>query len=736
MAGSALLLLAVTALPALAKTFAGNQNASLPGFSPPGGVFTNALSLVLSAQSSGAVIRYTLDGSEPTNSSAVYSAPLQLAGSTIVKAQVFPANSAPGPTLSQSYTLLEPNLWSFDSNLPLVILNTFGQDIPHSSKVPVSARFIQPVDGRATLTGPADFDGRGLINVRGHTSLRYPKHSFHLKTRDDAGHPLKTPLLGFPKETDWVLYAPYPDKTLMRDVLAFELSNQMGRYATRTKFVEVFADESDGKLSRRNYLGVYVLEEKIKRDKHRVDVEKLTADDNAEPGITGGYVFKKDHADQVEMGRPNQLGMPMGHGGFTMNRPGYPTGPGGFPADPQGFLPPERGFAGNPDFQLPQGIRFLQPGQFVPGRGVTPPNFPLAPLNRPKVGPDGGQGERRDVFVPDRFQFFQNQGGDRTGREGVAGTEAIFYTRQANQFFYVEPKPGEITPAQKTWLKNHLDQFESVLYGPNFTDPAKGYAAFIDADSFIDQHLLIEVTKNIDGFRFSTFFYKERGDKIKMGPAWDWNLSFGNANGKQGELPEYWYWPQLDDQQYTWYRRLFEDPDFAQKYVDRWGELRTNVLASANLLKRVDELAGLLGESQRRNFRRWRIMGQMVWPNAYVGYTYQDEIDWMKQWIQARLEWIDRQFVSAPVFSFPDGHFVPGAQLVMQAPAGKIYYTADGSDPRSPGGGISPKAQLYTSPPTIQTGTTFFARALNGNRWSSPSHVAYPAEAVHTRSAN
>ena len=300
----------------------------------------------------------------------------------------------------------------------------------------------------------------------------------------------------------------------------------------------------------------------------------------------------------------------------------------------------------------------------------------------------------------------------------------------------MEPKPGEITPAQKTWLKNHLDQFESVLYGPHFADPAKGYAAFIDADSFIDQHLLIEVTKNIDGFRFSTFFYKERGGKIKMGPAWDWNLSFGNANGKQGEMPEYWYWPQLDDQQYTWYRRLFEDPDFAQKYVDRWGELRTNVLAAANLLKRVDELAGLLGESQRRNFRRWRIMGQMVWPNAYVGYTYQDEIDWMKQWIQARLEWIDRQFVAAPVFTCPDGRAVPGAQLVMQAPAGKVYYTADGSDPRSPGGGISPKAHPYTAPPTIQANTTFFARVLNGNRWSSPSHVAYPVEAVHTRSAN
>src|SRR5712692_716311 len=133
--GAAPLWIVVAALPALAKTSAGIQTASLPGFSPPGGVFTNTLSVVLSAQSSGAVIRYTLDGSEPTNSSAVYSAPLQLAGSKIVKAKVFPADSAPGPTLSQIYALLEQYLCCFDSNLPLVILNTFGQDIPHTRKV-------------------------------------------------------------------------------------------------------------------------------------------------------------------------------------------------------------------------------------------------------------------------------------------------------------------------------------------------------------------------------------------------------------------------------------------------------------------------------------------------------------------------------------------------------------------------------------------------------------------------
>jgi len=78
---------------------------------------------------------------------------------------------------------------------------------------------------------------------------------------------------------------------------------------------------------------------------------------------------------------------------------------------------------------------------------------------------------------------------------------------------------------------------------PIFRDPTNGYAAFIDVDSFIDHHWLVEATKNVDGFRFSTFYYKDRADKIHMGPIWDWNLAFGNVNGKQGWMPQYWYWP-------------------------------------------------------------------------------------------------------------------------------------------------------------------------------------------------
>ena len=205
-----------------------------------------------------------------------------------------------------------------------------------------------------------------------------------------------------------------------------------------------------------------------------------------------------------------------------------------------------------------------------------------------------------------------------------------------------------------------------------------------------------------------------------MEPPWDWNLSFGNANGKQGWLTEYWYWPQLVDQQYSWFRRLFEDPDFGQRYVDRWGQLSQTVFSVSNLHARIDAWAAHLAEAQQRNFERWPILGKRIWPNYYVGQTYADEVRWMKQWIAQRLAWISRQFVAAPaIASVQSG--APGRTVTLHPRAGAVYFTLDGTDPRLPGGGVSPKAQLYKEPIRLPPEAKLFARARYENRWSPPA---------------
>jgi hypothetical protein len=598
-----------------------------PKFSVPGGFYTNAVSVELSAKSKEGVVRYTLDGSEPTSASPEYSSPIKISEPTLLKAKFFGSDSSSSTTATEAYSLIEPDLAAFSSNLPLVILDTFGQRVPYGQKAPVVARFIDVKTGRSSLVGSPDFEGVGEINVRGHTSLRYPKHSYHFQTKQERVGSRKVALLGMPKESDWVLYAPYSDKSLMRDVLGYELSNEIGRYAARTRFVEVFLNESHGKLTQRSYLGIYVFEEKIKRGKNRVAIEKLTPEDNTEPSITGGYILKKDHSDQVD----------------------------------------------NPDESIP----IL-----------------------------GGSALRK---------------------------ESSFRSTHGSHFYYVEPKGDEITAQQKGWLKQYINRFEQALYGDDFKDPQAGYAAYIDPDSFIDHHLLVELSKNIDGFRFSTFYYKDRGGRLNMGPIWDWNLSFGNANARDGFNPEGWYWSQLDDRQYSWFRRLFQDPDFAQRYADRWGELRTNQFAIVKILARVDELAAQLNEAQARNFRRWRVLGRNVWPNAFVGQNFNDEVSFLKQWIRQRVEWMDQEFMFPPTFSTRGGTVKGGTKLELRARTGKVFYTLDGSDPRAPGGVVSKVASPYKSSIVLNDTTTVFCRATDGTRWSCPAvskfDISKPASA-------
>jgi hypothetical protein len=201
-----------------------------------------------------------------------------------------------------------------------------------------------------------------------------------------------------------------------------------------------------------------------------------------------------------------------------------------------------------------------------------------------------------------------------------------------------------------------------------------------------------------------------------MEPIWDWNLSFGNANGKQGQIAEYWYWPQLDDNQYSYYRRLFEDPDFGQRYLDRLGQLRATVFSNSNLMGRIDALVAEMGGAVGRNFERWPILSRRIWPNTFVGRSYEDEINYMKDFIRQRLEWIDRQFVAAPATARKR----PDEPLTLTASAGKIYYTLDGTDPRAPGGKVSDKALSYSAPLNLPKDARLFARAMNEERWSPP----------------
>jgi hypothetical protein len=218
-------------------------------------------------------------------------------------------------------------------------------------------------------------------------------------------------------------------------------------------------------------------------------------------------------------------------------------------------------------------------------------------------------------------------------------------------FQYEYPKHDEIVPQQMAYIQNYIKQFESVLSSTTYDDPVNGYAKYIDVDSFIDFLIVNEISRNVDGYRLSTFLYKDKesdGGKITMGPVWDFNLAFGNANYCQGAFTSGWAYdfnsvcPTDGWQVPFWWQRLLTDHNFKQKLGARWRQLRETTLKNSFINDYIDSLATVLkSEATARNFAKWPVLGTYVWPNEYVGPTYDSEVSWMKSWIGSRLLWLD-----------------------------------------------------------------------------------------------
>jgi len=167
--------------------------------------------------------------------------------------------------------------------------------------------------------------------------------------------------------------------------------------------------------------------------------------------------------------------------------------------------------------------------------------------------------------------------------------------------------------------------------------------------SFIDYFLVTELSKNVDGYRISTFLHKQhssQGGKLIAGPFWDYNIAWGNANYCEGNLTTGWEinfnsicggsW-----QNPFWWNRMLEDPLFANEVQCRWTELRSTILSNNALSTFIDSIGSQLMLPAERHFQQWPILGTYVWPNQYIGQTYQQELGYLKNWVLSRATWMD-----------------------------------------------------------------------------------------------
>jgi hypothetical protein len=202
-----------------------------------------------------------------------------------------------------------------DSNLPILVIETDnGAPIPDEPKVLGTMRIIWHPDGARNYLTDLDsaqflnYNGRIGIERRGSSSQQFQKKPYGFTTlQDDNVSNNNVSLLGLPEENDWVLNSLAYDQTGMRDALTYELSQQIGQYAPRWVYCEVMVNN--------DYKGLYVLMEKIKVDKNRVNIEKMDESCNQFPEVTGGYIVK---ADKTTGGDPVAWTMP-GYGGGWWN---------------------------------------------------------------------------------------------------------------------------------------------------------------------------------------------------------------------------------------------------------------------------------------------------------------------------------------------------------------------------------------------------------------------------------
>ena len=226
-------------------------------------------------------------------------------------------------------------------------------------------------------------------------------------------------------------------------------------------------------------------------------------------------------------------------------------------------------------------------------------------------------------------------------------------TDQPVNFVHVYPDWDDIAPEQKNYIQNWITDFEELLAGPDYTDELIGYRKSINTESFIDFMLLNEMSRNVDGYRLSTYMFKDKDsndDELHLGPVWDYNLAFGNANYCDANRIDGWAYNYNDvcpgDQFpiHFWWKRLLTDPTFAEDLAQKWMKLRNGKFSNSNINGLIDHFEAQLTIPQVRNFQKWDILGTDVWPNAFVGTTYASEVDYLRSWLMDRMAWMDSAF--------------------------------------------------------------------------------------------
>lgn len=446
-----------------------------------------------------------------------------------------------------------PNVRLTRTNMPIVFINVDGQMIQREDRVTARVKIIDNGEGQYnygdTIAHPdqkVDYEGYVGLKYRGNSSFNSSEkkpYSFRPldKPLEEGGKKQKVKIMGMGKDNDWALLAPFSDKSMIRDVLTFELARPYFDYVPHAKFCELVLDGT--------YYGVFIMSERVGKGKNRLNLNDPGEDDG---DLTGDFHVEIDRDDE-----------------------------------PQYY--------------------------------------------RSKYHPvDGSGNELSSSWIT--YQYKSPEYDDFA--ELPAGTEAA--------------------------LHKAIDDMEASFRTSYYSDPERGYRKYVDETSFIDYMLATELSFNIDGYRLSTNLYKysetraarEGLDHRWKMSLWDFNIAYGNANYNYGERTDLWQYDfnaRTGDPQLVpfWWYKLTRDKSFMDNVKQRWQQYRNGQYSDEAIEAKIDSLTNVItsGGALNRNQSAWNVIGRQVWPNYYVGQTYGDEIDYLKNWIRNRVKFMDKQLL-------------------------------------------------------------------------------------------
>ncbi len=518
------------------------------------------------------------------------------------------------------------------THLPIIYLKTDYYD-PIVSK----DDYIQ---GDVSIAG-----GRNVVNltesamkIRGRgnsTWYTHPKKPFQMKLDD------KAEFLGMPNDKKWLFLAEYSDKTMLRNKISFEMGYISNLdWTPQGRFAEVYINDE--------YNGTYNITQKVEESDNRValgDTGYLLELDQLSRLDSDDVYFESIITDKfwVNIKEPSLERNSSEYAYIKTLINDFENAMSGATSMTSYFAVAETTSDNVWDVNLSQTMTL------VPNSDYTVSFRAKSSIDRTMIAglglyhdPWTNAGEPVSLttawqtfiltqtttdFGDDQSRVLFDMGGDQGGEVWIDDVSVL--TADGIQLV----ANGDFQSGEASWEGGAATAANITSYD----NGTEGYAEYIDVDSFVDWYLISEITKNVDSKSYSSMFLNVvPGEKIKMGPLWDFDLSFGNVDYADSRYAEGW-WVKY----HPWYEHLFQDPDFVGKVKVRFAYFKDN---QDFILDKIDAYAEQLQWAQQENNDKWQTLGMYVWPNPVVFDTYQEEVDHMKSWYIDRMDWLEAAF--------------------------------------------------------------------------------------------